>query len=78
MKKPTNRDKFIELRALLGMTEKEVAAFLSEKTKRPVGYRTVQSWSNDPDSPSSRKCQPWAIDLLQAELEKRQAKAART
>lgn len=67
----TNRDKFIELRAQLEMTEKEVAAFLSKETNRPVGYRTVQSWSNDPENEHSRRCQDWVIELLQAELHRR-------
>lgn len=77
MKKLTNREKLIKLRAQLGMTEKEVAAFLTEKTMRPVGYRTVQSWSNDPENPNSRPCQPWAVDILQAELKKRRAKGTK-
>lgn len=67
----SNRELLPELRQQLGMTETDVAQFLAKKTKRPCSLRTVQSWTNNPDTKHARNCPNWAIELLQEELHRR-------
>ncbi len=66
MKAASNQQKLLALRARLGMTQSQVAQFLSEQTRRPCALRTVQAWEASEDKVSARPCPGWAIDLLEA------------
>ena len=61
----TNREKLLELRARLGLTQTGVAEFIAKKTKRPCALRTVQAWEAPEDKDSARPCPDWAIGLLE-------------
>ena len=70
-KAPTNREKLVDLRTRLGMTQTEAANFLEEKTMRPCKLRTVQAWESDPALGSARPAPDWAVKLLTDEAENR-------
>jgi len=63
----TNREKLVDLRHRLGMTQTEVATFLETRTERPCKLRTVQAWESDPALGSARPAPDWAVKLLTEE-----------
>lgn len=66
-----NRKRFLDLLANNGITQAEAAYLICEYTRRPCSVRTVRSWVNDPDKPSSRNCPQWAIEALTEALKAR-------
>lgn len=62
--RPDNRTIFLALLADNGLTQARAAYLICEYTRRPCSVRTVRSWVNDPDKPSSRSCPDWAIEAL--------------
>jgi len=60
-----NRERFNKLLVDNGLTQADGAALICELTERPLSVRTVRSWLNDPDKPSSRPCPDWAVNALQ-------------
>jgi len=60
----TNSEKFNQIRLKNNLTQAECAALICKLTQRPLSVRTVRSWLNDPDKPSSRPCPEWAVDAL--------------
>lgn len=60
----SNREKFLALLDSHGITQAGAAALIWAQTGRPCSVRTVRSWVNDPDKPSSRPCPDWAVAVL--------------
>ncbi|EGT3611263.1 hypothetical protein FAP59_16845 [Morganella morganii] len=61
---PDNRKKFLKLLADHNLTQAKAARLICEYTHRPCSVRTVRSWINNPDKPSSRICPDWAVEAL--------------
>lgn len=59
-----NRARFLELLEAYGITQSKSAELISAITERPCSDRTVRSWLNDPEKPSSRPCPDWAVSAL--------------
>lgn len=51
------------------LTQARSAELICQQTQRPCSVRTVRSWLNDPDKPSSRPCPDWAVQALQRALD---------
>jgi hypothetical protein len=66
----TNRDKFLKLLAEFEISQATSAELIAKQTQRPCSPRTVRSWLNDPEKPSSRPCPDWAIEALEKQLKK--------
>jgi len=60
-----NRETFTKILSDHGITQAESAGIICKATQRPLSVRTVRSWLNDPDKPSSRPCPDWAVKALQ-------------
>ncbi len=60
-----NRTRYLALLDAHRITQAESARLIAYLTKRPCSARTVRSWLNDPDKPSSRPCPDWAIEALE-------------
>lgn len=69
-----NRAQFLALLADYGLTQAKAAYLICEYTRRPCSVRTVRSWVNDPDKPSSRPCPDWAVEVLAEALQTNRAK----
>ena len=69
-----NRTRFKALLAKHKKTQAEGAALICEYTHKPCAVRTVRSWINDPDKPSSNPCPDWAVKALEAALKGHSAK----
>lgn len=65
----SNRERFLALLQAHGLTQARSAELICQQTQRPCAVRTVRSWLNDPDKPSSRECPDWAVQALQRALE---------
>ena len=59
-----NRAEFMALLEANGLTQAEAANLICVYTHRPCSVRTVRSWLNNPDKPSSRNCPEWAVNAL--------------
>ena len=59
-----NRAIFLSLLADAGLTQAMAAEMIGSYTRRPCSVRTVRSWLNNPDKPSSRNCPDWAVNAL--------------
>lgn len=68
--KSDNRAAFLALLLDNGLTQAKAATLICEYTRRPCSVRTVRSWVNDPDKPSSRPCPDWAVEALTNAVEK--------
>lgn len=68
-----NRLLFKALLAEHGLTQAEGAALICEFTQRPCAVRTVRSWLNNPEKPSSSPCPTWAVLALQGALMNRKS-----
>lgn len=68
--KSDNRAAFLALLLDNGLTQAKAATLICEYTRRPCSVRTVRSWVNDPDKPSSRPCPDWAVEALANAVEK--------
>lgn len=60
-----NRKRFQLLLKANGITQAKSAELISAVTERPCAARTVRSWLNDPDKPSSTPCPDWAVAALE-------------
>lgn len=67
--KSDNRAAFLALLSDNGLTQAKAATLICEYTRRPCSVRTVRSWVNDPEKPSSRPCPDWAIEALSNAIE---------
>ncbi len=65
----TNREKYLALLKANGITQAKSAELIAAVTHRPCSPRTVRSWINDPDKPSSTPCPDWAVDALEKAIE---------
>ncbi|KAA6093899.1 hypothetical protein F3I18_23320 [Pantoea sp. B_10] len=59
-----NRAMFLSLLSDNELTQAKAAMLICEYTRRPCSVRTIRSWVNDPDKPSSRPCPDWAVEAL--------------
>lgn len=64
-----NRDKFLALLKANGITQAKSAELIAAVTQRPCSARTVRSWINDPEKPSSKPCPDWALAALEKAIE---------
>lgn len=65
----SNREQFMALLQAHNLTQARSAELICQQTQRPCSVRTVRSWLNDPDKPSSRPCPDWAVQALLRALE---------
>ncbi|UXH55942.1 hypothetical protein Q1Z72_01420 [Pseudomonas qingdaonensis] len=65
----TNREKYLALLKANGITQAKSAELIAAVTQRPCSPRTVRSWLNDPDKPSSTPCPDWAVAALEKAIE---------
>lgn len=63
-----NRNRFKSLLALHNISQAKSAELICIQTQRPCSIRTVRSWLNDPEKPSSRPCPDWAVKALEKAL----------
>lgn len=66
----TNREKYLTLLADFELSQAKSAELIATQTQRPCSARTVRSWLNDSDKPSSRPCPDWAIEALVKQVKK--------
>nr|QOQ33507.1 hypothetical protein [Pseudomonas syringae pv. actinidiae] len=66
-----NRARYKTLLAEHDLTQAESAALICSFTKRPCAVRTVRSWLNNPDKPSSYSCPDWAVEALADAIKER-------
>lgn len=66
-----NRTRYKTLLAEHELTQAESAALICSFTKRPCSGRTVRSWLNDPEKPSSYPCPDWAVEALADAIKER-------
>ncbi len=71
-----NRMQFRELIARHELKQYEAAALICAYTSRPCAVRTVRSWINDPEKPSSYPCPDWAVSALKDALRLRESGSA--
>lgn len=64
-----NRKRYQQLLDANGIKQRESAVLIEAVTLRPCKERTVRSWLNDPDKPSSRPCPDWAIAALEKAID---------
>jgi len=60
-----NRARYLRLLSAHEITQAYSAVLITAVTQRPCSERTVRSWLNDPEKPSSRPCPKWAVDALE-------------
>jgi hypothetical protein len=60
-----NRTRYRHLLKDNGITQDKSAVLITAVTQRPCSPRTVRSWLNDPDKPSSSPCPDWAVAALE-------------
>ncbi len=63
-----NRERLKLLLYENGITQVGAARLIEEITHRPCSARSVRTWVNNPDKPSSRACPDWVIDVLKIAL----------
>lgn len=71
-----NRERFRHVLKLHGITQAQSAVLITAVTTRPCAVRTVRSWLNDPDKPSSSPCPDWALAALEKAVDYMQRKLA--
>ena len=60
-----NRTRYLHLLETHGITQAKSAELIAAVTGRPCGERTVRSWVNDPEKPSSTPCPDHAVANLE-------------
>lgn len=60
-----NRTRYLQLLDTYSITQARSAELIAAVTGRPCAVRTVRSWVNDPDKPSSSPCPDWAVKALE-------------
>lgn len=63
-----NHERYLELLKLNGITQAKSADLITAVTKRPCSARTVRSWLNDREKPSSSPCPSWAVAALESAI----------
>ncbi|MDF9779259.1 hypothetical protein OKW11_006305 [Pseudomonas baetica] len=66
-----NRTRFKTLLDEHDLTQAESAALICGFTHRSCAVRTVRSWLNDPEKPSSYPCPDWAVNALESAINER-------
>jgi hypothetical protein len=69
-----NRTRFRTLLDQHDLTQAESAALICGFTHRSCAVRTVRSWLNDPNKPSSYPCPDWAVSALENAIKARDEK----
>ncbi|MCX2694492.1 hypothetical protein OO256_26715 [Pseudomonas sp. DCB_CB] len=64
-----NRQLYLDLLKRHDISQKRSAILVAAITQRPCSERTVRSWLNDPEKPSSRPCPDWALSALRKAIE---------
>lgn len=72
-----NRTRYLKLLDDYGITQAKSAELVAAVTGRPCATRTVRSWVNDPEKPSSTPCPDWAINALEKAIDYMQRALAR-
>ncbi|MCP1515575.1 hypothetical protein OKW09_005346 [Pseudomonas rhodesiae] len=72
-----NRTRYLKLLDDYGITQAKSAELVAAVTGRPCAPRTVRSWVNDPEKPSSTPCPDWAINALEKAIDYMQRALAR-
>ncbi len=72
-----NRIRFQQLLNSYGITQARSAELIQAVTGRPCAVRTVRSWVNDPEKPSSKPCPDWAVKALEKAIDYMQRALAR-
>lgn len=61
----SNRERYESLLKQHKISQTKSAELIEAVTQRPLAARTVRSWLNNPDGPSSRPCPDWAVAALE-------------
>jgi hypothetical protein len=72
-----NRTRYLKLLNDFGITQAKSAELVAAVTGRPCAVRTVRSWVNDPEKPSSKPCPDWAVVALEKAIDYMQRALAR-
>lgn len=72
-----NRTRYLQLLKAYGITQAKSAELVAAVTLRPCSARTVRSWVNDPEKPSSSPCPDWAVAALEKAIDYMQRAVAR-
>ena len=72
-----NRTRYLHLLKAYGITQAKSAELVAAVTQRPCSVRTVRSWVNDPNKPSSSPCPDWAVAALEKAIDYMQRALAR-
>jgi len=72
-----NRTRYLQLLDTYGITQARSAELIAAVTARPCAVRTVRSWLNDPEKPSSTPCPDYAVANLEKAIEYMQRALAR-
>lgn len=64
-----NRERYLHLLEANGISQAKSAGLIVAVTQRPCAVRTVRSWLNDPEKPSSRPCPNWAVAALEKAID---------
>lgn len=72
-----NRTRYLQLLDDNGITQVKSAELVAAVTGRPCAPRTVRSWVNDPEKPSSTPGPDWAIVALEKAIDYMQRALAR-
>lgn len=72
-----NRTRYLQLLDAYGITQAKSAELVAAVTGRPCAVRTVRSWVNAPEKPSSTPCPDWAVVALEKAIDYMQRALAR-
>lgn len=72
-----NRTRYLKLLETYGITQARSAELIAAVTARPCAVRTVRSWLNDPEKPSSTPCPDYAVANLEKAIDFMQRAVAR-
>ncbi|GGJ52339.1 hypothetical protein GCM10009085_52220 [Pseudomonas avellanae] len=64
-----NRTRYLQLLDTYGITQAKSAELIAAVTSRPCAVRTVRSWLNDPEKPSSTPCPDYAVANLEKAID---------
>lgn len=72
-----NRTRYLQLLDTYEITQARSAELIAAVTARPCAVRTVRSWLNDPEKPSSTPCPDYAVANLEKAIDFMQRAVAR-
>lgn len=64
-----NRTRYLQLLDAYEITQARSAELIAAVTARPCAVRTVRSWLNDPEKPSSTPCPDYAVANLEKAID---------